>query len=144
MRTALSSACLEGKIDYVDLLLKIPDIEINRQNLHGFNSLLYAASRGKIKIIKCLLEYRRKKAKLRTQKLMKNDIGHRRSPEQSSGCLKNILDINLKNINGDSALILACRRGFVKVVQILTEEPDCDLSGANKKVNVIFFCPYQV
>lgn len=101
--TALHWACLNGPSSEVEHLLKLrPDVDVNaRDDVHKNTALIVACSRCDQNVARVLLE---------------------RRPD---------VDVNARDVEGNTALMWACRHTMLDVVGRLLEWPGVDVSARN-------------
>ena len=133
--TALHEACLHGDADICKRLI-LARSNIDTQELEGDTPLILATTRGYVDIVKLLL-----RSKCRVD--LYNDTGRTALIEaaERNHCdvlqlllhcgLPNI-DVNHQDVDGDSALIVACSNNNIKIVQYLITIPECNLTLTNR------------
>ena len=117
-------SCKDGIYDYVELLLEYPDINIDNQNIFGFNALIYACESQNVEIVRLLLT--------RNINLnLFNNIGdtaliisYKYNNLEIFNLLLRYSNINIdhQNNEGFNALIYACEKQDTEIVRLLLEK----------------------
>ena len=129
--TPLTYSALKNRPEFVEELLKYPNLDINAQNCEGRTALFIASWDNHPEIVKKLLEHPDIDINLTSKK------GN--SPltvAAYNGYVKPIeillqhpdIDVNQKDGDGDTALTNAVRKGSAEVTKLLLEHPDTDVN----------------
>ncbi|XP_071094679.1 putative ankyrin repeat protein RF_0381 [Haliotis cracherodii] len=128
----LEYACKSGAADLVKCVLNLPKVDINCDLSDGATPLLYVALLGNTKVFKLLV---RKGADVTKVDDYKENILHRSCKKGNLEIVRyvltqNMVDINSKQGEGMTAVLLAAQSGTRDVFDLLTEE-GADLSVVN-------------
>ena len=131
----LYTACQNGHVRVVELLLKCPGIEINRPMNGGATSLYIACERGRVRVVELLLqrpviEINRANNDGATSLMVACQQGHVRVVEL---LLKKRPDIAINRAmnDGSTPFFIACQNGQVRVVELLLKKrPDIAINRA--------------
>ena len=131
-QTTLIKAVLTGQVEIVQILLESKGIDINFQDSHGQSPLFYACLTGNLDILTILL------ADGRTDANIKNSQGwiplmifsqYGRPDVVRILCLSNKdINVNDKDVNGATALEIACIYHQNDVIKELIQFPKIDLN----------------
>ena len=118
--TALHYATQSGNINVIEMVLK-EGLNVNATNYQGMTSLHMAVKKRLIDIVELLIEnganiFAKTKAKNSNCLLLASQKGH---VEMMKLLIEKGLDINSKNIDGDTPFIITCLYGRAKAAQFL-------------------------
>ena len=128
--TALIAACFTDQDKAVAELLKHPDIDISLKNKKGQDALFIALSVSNPKIAKMLKDYKRGVDR-REGARVNNEVN-----------TESVSDINARDENGNTPLMLACQEKNIKEVEELLQHPDIDVNAQSQQGNtaLIYAC----
>ena len=131
-QTTLIKAVLTGQVEIVQILLESKEIDVNFQDSYGQSPLFYACLTGNLDILTILL------ADGRTDANIKNSQGwiplmifsqYGRPDVVRILCLSNKdINVNDKDVNGATALEIACIYHQNDVIKELIQFPKIDLN----------------
>ncbi len=115
--TVLISAVYSNNYDMVKLLVE-NGADINYKNESGYDALCYASSKSYFKIRDYLLEHGADKTNFIDTSLIDASI---KGDLERVYQLINIVDVNLRNYDGKSALLEACLNGYFEIAKKLID-----------------------
>lgn len=123
---ALMYAASRGDTDTIKLLLECPSININAQDIEGNTSLIWAAAGGHAEVVKLLLQGPEIHSIVSDNEKTITSDRHSITKDRLSR-KKNLINVNIQNRYGFSALIWAAYKGHHNVVELLLEYPGINL-----------------
>ena len=137
-RTAFMIAAYYGEIDLMRIMLNL-GADINLTDVKGKNVLMYAIEGENDEVIDFVVQLEKLDMSLVDNSganvLMYVIKNHN---QQVFETLLPHADVNLVNIEGNSALILAAQEGLVEFVRVLLKTPDINLEIINKEGKTAF------
>ena len=129
--TPLISASSNGHREVVQLLLGEEQIDINKQDKHGWSALIHASKNGHTDVVIILLQEKGIDLNIKTYKnntalLLATREGH--SEVARLILQKYDVDINHPNNVGETALFWASWNGLSTVVKMIINQPEVDIN----------------
>jgi ankyrin repeat protein len=143
--TALIIACDNNAIDIIDVLLKMPNIDVNYKNNDGYDALYIACINNfpeiVIKILNCKYYniYNNSIPILFIACKMELESVANKLLEFADNTNYDCLNINYKSSNGDTALDWACINSMNNVAKKILDNKYIKISYINGKCNAISF-----
>lgn len=126
-KTALMLAAENGKTSTVKMLVNYKaDMTLIDKN--GQNALMIAAAKGQTDIARFLAENHEEESKDKKEKT-NNDSD--KDPRHSESETKKVLDINTRDNEGNTALMLAARNGHWETFEFLAQQKSIDFTVKN-------------
>ena len=127
--TALMLAAEKGHTDIVSMLLARADVDLNAKDkgYYGYTALMLAAREGNTDVVKMLLERDDVDLNAKTKGYKGEHTPLMLAAEKGHTDVVRVLlaradvDLNIKNNDGYTALMLAVREGYAKLVKMLVE-----------------------
>ena len=121
--TPLTAACLKGRLDIVEELLKDPRVNVNHQNQQGLTPLLAAVKSKSLQIVQSLLA----QPQLNPNLALKSG-GPPLCESPTLEITRKLLadprvDVNQARADGQTALMQACSTGNINVLSFLLQHP---------------------
>ena len=128
-KTALMFAAEQGKLTSTEMLVKY-EADLTLTDKNGQNALMIAAAEGQTDIVRFLAEdCREEKAK---------DVANRQQDTPGNNkphpayAVKKAVDLNARDNDGNTALMLAARNGHAETFQILARQKSVDFTLTNR------------
>ena len=128
-KTALMFAAEQGKLTSTEMLVKY-EADITLTDKNGQNALMIAAAEGQTDIVRFLAEdCREEKAKDAANRQQDTPGNNKPRPAYA---VKKAVDLNARDNDGNTALMLAARNGHAETFQILARQKSVDFTVTNR------------
>lgn len=128
-KTALMFAAEQGKLTSTEMLVKY-EADITLTDKNGQNALMIAAAEGQTDIVRFLAEdCREEKAKDAANRQQDTPGNNKPRPAYA---VKKAVDLNARDNDGNTALMLAARNGHAETFQILARQKSIDFTVTNR------------
>ena len=127
-KTALMFAAEQGKLTSTEMLVKY-EADITLTDKNGQNALMIAAAEGQTDIVRFLAEdCREEKAKDAANRQQDTPGNNKPRPAYA---VKKAVDLNARDNDGNTALMLAARNGHAETFQILARQKSVDFTAVS-------------
>lgn len=128
-KTALMFAAEQGKLTSTEMLVKY-EADLTLTDKNGQNALMIAAAEGQTDIVRFLAEdCREEKAKDVANRQQDTPGNNKQHPAYA---VKKAVDLNARDNDGNTALMLAARNGHAETFQILARQKSVDFTLTNR------------